>query len=45
MAKMTLLLKHFGDHFGFDDWQLLTTPDVFHVTVTENETLVKRVWK
>ena len=30
---MTLLLKHYDDRFGFEDWEKLTNPDVFLVKI------------
>lgn len=42
---MTLLLKHFDDRFGFSEWQKLTTPDVFRVTLEEGHTRVDRLWE
>ena len=42
---ITLLLKHFDDRFGFDDWEKLTNPDVFCVTVEGEIALVERVWR
>ncbi|NGQ95676.1 histidine phosphatase family protein [Brevibacillus sp. SYP-B805] len=42
---MTLLLKHFDDSFGFAEWQRLTNPDVYVVTVDGENCSVKRVWR
>lgn len=42
---MTLLLRHFDERFGFQEWAALTNPDVYRVTVDESERIVERVWK
>lgn len=42
---MTLLLKHFDERFGFEEWAALTNPDVYRVTVDGPETMVERVWE
>ncbi|QSO45649.1 histidine phosphatase family protein [Alicyclobacillus mengziensis] len=42
---MTLLLRHFDERFGFQEWAALTNPDVYRVTVDGSETTVERVWK
>jgi 2,3-bisphosphoglycerate-dependent phosphoglycerate mutase len=44
-ALMTLLLKHFDDRFGFAEWQQLTNPDVYLVTVSPDKHEVQRMWK
>jgi 2,3-bisphosphoglycerate-dependent phosphoglycerate mutase len=44
-ALMTLLLKHFDDRFGFAEWQRLTNPDVFLVTVSPGKSEVRRIWR
>ncbi|KPV38991.1 histidine phosphatase family protein [Alicyclobacillus ferrooxydans] len=42
---MTLLLRHFDERFGFQEWATLTNPDVYRVTVNESETILERLWK
>jgi 2,3-bisphosphoglycerate-dependent phosphoglycerate mutase len=42
---MTLLLRHFDERFGFQEWAALTNPDVYRVTVNGSETSVERVWE
>lgn len=42
---MTLLLRHFDERFGFQEWAALTNPDVYRVTVNGSETTVERVWE
>jgi 2,3-bisphosphoglycerate-dependent phosphoglycerate mutase len=32
---MALLLKHFDDVVGFNEWQKLTNPDVYRVVLTQ----------
>lgn len=41
---MALLLKHFNDEFGFDEWRNLSNPDVFLLSYESNIVTVKRVW-
>jgi 2,3-bisphosphoglycerate-dependent phosphoglycerate mutase len=41
---MTLLLKHFDQRIGFDDWRRLTNPDVYRVAVLPDRAEVARVW-
>lgn len=43
-ALMTLLLKHFDERYGFAEWQQLTNPDVFLITVSPDRNEVKRIW-
>ncbi len=42
---MTLILKHFDSQYGFEEWQNLTTPDVFRLVIKENEFQVDRIWQ
>jgi 2,3-bisphosphoglycerate-dependent phosphoglycerate mutase len=42
---MTLLLRHFDERFGFQEWAELTNPDVYRVSVNGSETTVERVWE
>lgn len=41
---MALLLKHYNDEFGFNDWINLSNPDVFQLTYEFNKVTFKRVW-
>lgn len=41
---MGLLLKQFEEAYGFDEWQALSNPDVFILSIDENTTSVKRMW-
>ena len=42
---LTLILRHFDSKYGFEEWQNLTTPDVFRIVIKENESQVDRVWQ
>ena len=42
---LTLILKHFDSKYGFQEWQNLTTPDVFRVVIKKNESQVNRIWQ
>jgi 2,3-bisphosphoglycerate-dependent phosphoglycerate mutase len=42
---LTLILKHFDSKYGFEEWQNLTTPDVFRILIKENESQVDRIWQ
>jgi 2,3-bisphosphoglycerate-dependent phosphoglycerate mutase len=42
---LTLILKHFDSKYGFEEWQNLTTPDVFRLVIKENESQVDRIWQ
>ena len=42
---LTLILKHFDSKYGFEEWQNLTTPDVFRLAIKENEFQVDRIWQ
>lgn len=41
---ITLLLNHFDRRFGFAQWQALSNPDVYRVTVDHSGARVERVW-
>lgn len=40
---LTLILKHFDSTYGFEEWQKLTTPDLFRIVIKENEPQVERM--
>ena len=42
---LTLILKHFDSKYGFEEWQNLTTPDVFRIVIKDNESQVERIWQ
>lgn len=42
---ISLLLKHLDDRIGFEEWEALSNPDVFHLTFSEeNKPCIHRVW-
>ncbi|AWE07163.1 histidine phosphatase family protein [Lysinibacillus sp. 2017] len=41
---MSLLLNHYRKDFGFDEWQLLSNPDVFLLEMLEESIQLKRIW-
>ena len=41
---MALLLKHFNDHVGFAEWQHLTNPDVYRITLAGGRVEIARIW-
>ncbi len=41
---MALLLQHVDPSVGFKEWSLLTNPDVFLLTVNDNEKALERIW-
>ncbi|MCJ8006031.1 histidine phosphatase family protein [Lederbergia wuyishanensis] len=42
---MSLLLKHFNNEFGFDNWKNLSNPDVFLLKSENNNVTFERLWK
>jgi len=42
---MSLLLKHYIEDFGFEDWQNLSNPDVYLLDNENNKVTIKRIWK
>jgi 2,3-bisphosphoglycerate-dependent phosphoglycerate mutase len=42
---LTLILKYFDSKYGFEEWQNLTTPDVFRIAIEENESQIDRLWQ
>jgi 2,3-bisphosphoglycerate-dependent phosphoglycerate mutase len=42
---IALMLKHFDDRTGFAEWQALTNPDVYLVTMAEGAARVERIWR
>ncbi|PGV63824.1 histidine phosphatase family protein [Bacillus thuringiensis] len=44
-VAMTLLLRHFdSSRFGFEQWGKLTHPDVYLVTLTNNNINIEDIW-
>lgn len=41
---MTLLLRHFDGRSGYEQWQHLTNPDVFRITLSATGAHVERLW-
>lgn len=42
---LSLLLKNYLPEFGFEQWKKLSNPDVFLLTVHDNEFLIERLWQ
>ena len=42
---LTLILKRFDSKYGFQEWQNLTTPDVFRIAIKDDESQVERIWQ
>ena len=41
---MSLILKHFDDSIGFQDWKSLSNPDVYILTIGKNDSTIERLW-
>lgn len=41
---MSLMLKHFDDSYGFQEWKSLSNPDVYMLTIDESVSTISRVW-
>jgi 2,3-bisphosphoglycerate-dependent phosphoglycerate mutase len=41
---MSLLLRYFNPRFGYAEWERLTNPDVYRVTMTDGAVAIDRVW-
>jgi 2,3-bisphosphoglycerate-dependent phosphoglycerate mutase len=42
---MSLILKHFDDSIGFQDWQSLSNPDVYTLNLVNHESTIEHLWK
>lgn len=42
---MSLLLKAFDEGFGYEEWRLLSNPDVYQLSIEEDKNRVQRIWK
>jgi 2,3-bisphosphoglycerate-dependent phosphoglycerate mutase len=42
---LTLLLKHFDEAVGFEEWQRLTNPDIYCLRYEGGMALVERLWQ
>lgn len=40
----TLLMRYFNESFGYDCLMELTNPDVFELVVSDEKTILKRIW-
>lgn len=41
---LSLILKHYDDHFGFEEWQSLTNPDVYVLRIHDENIEIDRIW-
>ncbi len=41
---MALIIKHFQNDFGFEQWQNLSNPDVFLLKIDKEKTNLERLW-
>lgn len=41
---LTIILKLFDKNIGFSTWKSMSNPDVYEITIIENETKVTRLW-
>lgn len=41
---LSLILKHFDSSIGFIDWKSLSNPDIYQITITNNKSIIKRLW-
>lgn len=41
---MALILRHFDDRFGFEEWEALTNPDVFRIETSAKPADITRSW-
>ncbi|ATP40930.1 histidine phosphatase family protein [Solibacillus sp. R5-41] len=42
---MSLLLNHFNNDFGFNEWKNLSNPDIYVLEFPKNKAIYKRIWK
>ncbi|MCJ7840904.1 histidine phosphatase family protein [Lederbergia sp. NSJ-179] len=42
---ISLLLNHYDNNFGFEQWKGLSNPDVYLLRLTNNNANYKRLWK
>ena len=42
---LSLILKHFDDSIGFNEWKSLSNPDVYTVTIGEQGSTITHAWK
>ena len=41
---MSLVLKHYDQTFGFEQWEALTNPDVYHLSLASSIPAIRRIW-
>jgi 2,3-bisphosphoglycerate-dependent phosphoglycerate mutase len=41
---ISLLLKHFDDRIGFNEWEVLSNPDVYLLSFIDNIPSIQRMW-
>ncbi len=41
---MALIVKHFQNEFGYEQWQNLSNPDVYVLKIDNEETNLERLW-
>lgn len=41
---MALILRHFDDRFGFEEWKTLSNPDVFRITTSTETARISGIW-
>ncbi|ACS99590.1 histidine phosphatase family protein [Paenibacillus sp. JDR-2] len=42
---ISLLLRHFDNRIGFREWEVMSNPDVFRLTFTEDKPSIQRIWE
>lgn len=42
---MSLILKHFDDSIGFEEWKSLRNPDVYTLIIDNNKSSINQLWK
>ncbi|HLG27987.1 MAG TPA: histidine phosphatase family protein [Paenisporosarcina sp.] len=42
---LSLILKHFDDSIGFQEWKSLSNPDVYLLSIVNNESTIEHLWK
>jgi len=44
---LSLILKHFDDSFGFEEWKGMTNPDIYELRKPDDagKVMVKRIWQ
>ncbi|WP_248931164.1 histidine phosphatase family protein [Paenibacillus hamazuiensis] len=41
---ISLILKHFDDRIGYKEWEALSNPDVYRLSIVENKPDIQRIW-